>query len=80
MSRSSTALLLVIAPICAAAETSDDLVLDLEDPWTIAAITILSLLGLLLIVRACTNLFSITVETETTAAPTEVVVETRRRS
>ena len=54
--------------------TSDSLVLDLQDPWTVAAIVILSLLALLLLARACMGVVSVSVEAEVTA-PEEVVVE-----
>ena len=55
-------------------QSSDDLVLDLQDPWTIAAIAILSILGLLLVVRMCMGMVSVSVETQVTG-PDEVVVE-----
>ena len=60
--------------LAADAESSNDLVLDMQDPWTIAAIVILSILGLLLLMRMCMGMVSLTVEAEI-EAPEEVVVE-----
>lgn len=65
---------LTLACLAKTANASDDLVLDMEDPWTIAAIVILSVLGLLLLVRMCMGMISISMESEV-SGPEEVVVQ-----
>ena len=54
----------LILPILICGAVADDFTIEIEDPWTIASITILSFMFLLGLIRISMACISVSIETE----------------